>query len=189
MGWPGTTGPPLVTALYHVLDSAAITLLLLVRATHIYIYIVVLHAHPVRGESHIQRNATGEVAITSPPFYNEPHQSHVLCVKAELGTTFTSWSQHHCVAIRKARAACAQSFTLWQQATIEIMRRNHSITACSCHVYILLFFAHILFMVNHTFNATPPERLQQHLEVFAYHDHGSRPHESVPLSLFQITVN
>ena len=37
-----------------------VTLLLLVCAT--YIYGVVLHAHPVRGESHIQRNATGEVA-------------------------------------------------------------------------------------------------------------------------------
>jgi len=58
-----------------------------------------LYAHPVRGESHNQRNATGEVATTSPPFYNEPHQSHVLCVKAELRTTFTSWSQHHFVAI------------------------------------------------------------------------------------------
>jgi len=33
---------------------------LLVRAT--YMYGVVLHAHPVRGESHIQRNTTGEVA-------------------------------------------------------------------------------------------------------------------------------
>jgi len=37
-----------------------ITLLLLVRAT--YMYGVVLQAHPVRGESHIQRNITGEVA-------------------------------------------------------------------------------------------------------------------------------
>jgi len=37
-----------------------ITLLLLVCAT--YIYGVVLHAHPVRGESHNQRNITGEVA-------------------------------------------------------------------------------------------------------------------------------
>jgi len=35
------------------------TLLLLVRVTYI---IVVLRAHPVRGESHIQRNANGEVA-------------------------------------------------------------------------------------------------------------------------------
>ena len=37
-----------------------ITLLLLFRAT--YMYGVVLHAHPVRGESHIQCNTTGEVA-------------------------------------------------------------------------------------------------------------------------------
>jgi len=35
---------------------------------------------------------TGKVATTSPPFYNEPHQSHVLCVNTELGTTSTSWS-------------------------------------------------------------------------------------------------
>jgi len=38
------------------------TLLLLVHAT--YMYGVVLHAHPVRGESHNQRNSTGEVATT-----------------------------------------------------------------------------------------------------------------------------
>jgi len=43
---------------------------------------VILHAHPVRGESHNQRNTTGEVATTSPPFYSEPYRSHVLCVKA-----------------------------------------------------------------------------------------------------------
>jgi len=35
---------------------------------------------------------------------------------------------------RKSRAACAQSFALWQQATIEITRRHHSIIACSRHV-------------------------------------------------------
>ena len=65
-----------------------------------YIYNgVILHAHPVRGESHNQRNTTGEVATTSPPFYNEPYRLHVLYVKAELGTTSTSWSQHHFVAI------------------------------------------------------------------------------------------
>jgi len=74
-----------------------ITLLLLVRAK--YMYGVIRHAHPVRGESHNQRNTIGEVATTSLPFYNEPHRSQVLCVKAELGTTFTSWSQHHFVAM------------------------------------------------------------------------------------------
>jgi len=42
-----------------------IALLLLVRAT--YIYGVVLHAHPVRGESHNQRNTTGEVATALLP--------------------------------------------------------------------------------------------------------------------------
>jgi len=61
---------------------------------------LVPRAHPVRGESDNQRNTNGEVATTSPPFYNEPHRSHVLCVKAEPGTTFTSWAQHHFVAIR-----------------------------------------------------------------------------------------
>jgi len=63
------------------------------------VYTFVLHAHPVRGESHNQRNTTGDVATTSSPFYNEPHRSHILSVKAELGTTSTSWSQHHFVAI------------------------------------------------------------------------------------------
>ena len=37
---------------------------------------------------------------------------------------------------RKARAACAQSFVLWQQATIEITCHDHTITACSCHIYV-----------------------------------------------------
>jgi len=37
----------------------------------------------------------------------------------------------HSVAIVKACATCAQSFALWQKATIEIMRHNHSIIACS----------------------------------------------------------
>jgi len=60
---------------------------------------VILHAHLVHGESHNQLNTTGEVATTSPPFYNESHRSHVLCVKAVPGTTFTSWSQLHFVDV------------------------------------------------------------------------------------------
>ena len=62
---------------------------------------------------------------------------------------------------QKVQAASAQSFTLRHQATIEIMCRNHSIIACLRHIYILLFFMPIPFVVNHTFNATTPERLQQ----------------------------
>jgi len=44
---------------------------------------------------------------------------------------------------QKVRAACAQNFTLWQ-----ITRHDHSIMACSRHVYM------------YAFNATPTERLQ-----------------------------
>jgi len=37
---------------------------------------------------------------------------------------------------RKARVASAQSFTLWQQATIEFTCHDHSIIACSRHLYM-----------------------------------------------------
>jgi len=59
----------------------------------------------------------------------------------------------------KARVACAQSFTLWQQATIEFTLQNHPIIACSCHIYMVLFFAHIPFKVNRLFSAMPTKRL------------------------------
>jgi len=83
---------------------------------------------------------------------------------------------------RKSRAACAKSFAPWQQATVSkhhqlftrftsiirshsprSLHRDHSIIACSRHVHIFLFFAHIPFVVNHTINATLPERLQQNV--------------------------
>ena len=37
---------------------------------------------------------------------------------------------------RKSRAAYAQSFALWQQATIEFTCHDHSIIACSRHIYV-----------------------------------------------------
>jgi len=40
------------------------------------------------------------------------------------------------------------------------------IIACSRRAYVLLFFAHIPFVVNYTINVTPPERLQQHPLLF-----------------------
>ena len=67
---------------------------------------------------------------------------------------------------RKSRAAYAQSFALWQQATIEFTCHDHSIIACSRHICMVWFFTHIPFVVNHTINATPPERLQQHPLLF-----------------------
>ena len=40
------------------------------------------------------------------------------------------------------------------------------------HICMVLFFTHILFVVNHTFNSTPPERLQQRVHsvhIFLLH--------------------
>jgi len=91
---------------------------------------------------------------------------------------------------RKARAASVQSFTLWQQATIEITCHDHSaytsqyVQSFTClyrqslHAAItllllvrttyiwVLFFAHIPYVVNRTSNATPAERLQQQPLLF-----------------------
>jgi len=55
----------------------------------------------------------------------------------------------------KARVACDQSFTLWQQPTIEITRHNHFVIACPHHIYMVLLFAHIPFVVNCAFSTTP----------------------------------
>jgi len=70
---------------------------------------------------------------------------------------------------------------------------------CYClFTYIwVLFFASIPFVVNHTFNATPTERLQQHpllfatnrtdrtffCEVFTWHDHSYPGHSTILLRL------
>ena len=67
---------------------------------------------------------------------------------------------------RKSRAACAQSFALWQQATIEIMLAISLLLARATYIMVLLF-THILFVVNHTTNATPPERLQHNHSIIA----------------------
>ena len=99
----------------------------------------------------------------------------------------------HCCD-RKSRAACAQSFALWQQATIEFTCLDHSprtlvvtfnrshariirdytprsLYYClfAPHICMVLFFTHIPFVVNHTINATPPERLQQYHLCFHIH--------------------
>ena len=92
---------------------------------------------------------------------------------------------------RKSRAAYARSFALWQQATTEFTCHDHSprplvvtfngspdnigrastprsLYHCmfAPHIWMMLFFTHIPLVGNHTFNATPPERLQQHPLLF-----------------------
>jgi len=53
------------------------------------------------------------------------------------------------------------------QALSEVTRLDHSIRitllllVCATYIWVL-FFTHILFVVNHTMNATPTEKLQHH---------------------------
>jgi len=66
-------------------------------------------------------------------------QQHLLLFTTNRTEGFTQNDLHILVTTsfccdRKARAACALSFALWQQAT-EIMSRNYSIIACSRHLY------------------------------------------------------
>jgi len=74
---------------------------------------VVRCAHPVRGESHDQRNANGEVATTSPPFHNEPYWLYVLFAKVSHTTTSTSWSKHHFVDMSLSLQTCKLNRWIW----------------------------------------------------------------------------
>ena len=57
---------------------------------------------------------------------------HALCLACLLKSSRSLLSQ---CCDRKSRATCAQSFAPWQQVTIEITRRDHSIIACSRHIH------------------------------------------------------
>jgi len=95
---------------------------------------LVVHAHPIHGESHIQHNANWEIATTSPPFLQ---WTALITRSFSEGCT---WSDLHILVTeplccnRKDWVASAQSFTLWQQTTI----RDHmswSLDACLRHKY------------------------------------------------------
>jgi len=95
----------------------------------------------------------GEVATTPLPFCNEPHRSHVLCVKAELVTTSTSWSQHHFVAIRNPISMCAKLRTVAASNNRDHAPQSLLLLLARAAYTMSLFFTHILFVVNHTINA------------------------------------
>ena len=75
-------------------------------------------------------------------------------------TFFVWWLNSHNLHIlvtapfccdRKFRAACVQSFALWQQATIEFTCHDHSIIACSCDIYVWCCSSHTshLWWITH----------------------------------------
>ena len=100
-----------------------------------YIYKgVILHAHPVHGESYNQRNST-RGCNNIPSFLQQTTPiARSLC---------EGWTRHdlHILVTapfccdRKSQAAFAQSFAPWQQATIEIMLAISLTIACSHYIY------------------------------------------------------
>jgi len=52
------------------------------------------------------------------------------------------------------------------------------------HIIMVLFFTHIPFVVNHTFNATPPERLQQYERSTSVMSNRIVPQLSVEISIY-----
>jgi len=117
-------------------------------------YIFVLRAHPVRDESHKQRNTTGEVATTSPPFYNEPHPSHILCVKAELRTTSTSWSQHHFLRSEIPNGMCTKLRTVAESNNRDHLTRSLYCCLFAPHTYIFVLRAHPVRGESHNQRST-----------------------------------
>ena len=123
-------------------------------------YIVVLRTHPVCGESHIQCNATREVATTSPPSFLQwtAPIARSLC---------EGWTRHdlHILVTApfcwdwKARAACAESFTL---------AASNNRVHMPWSLYYCLFAPHIYGCSLRTSRSwwitqsTPMERLQQY---------------------------
>ena len=57
----------------------------------------------------------------------------------------------------------ASNIALWQQATLEVTRRDDSIMACSRHIHMVLFFAHNPLVVERAFSATPAKWLQRYI--------------------------
>jgi len=133
-----------------------ITLLLLVRAIHVFLFF-----------THIPFVVNHTINATSP----EKLQQHpLLFTTNHTDRTFFVWRlnsarpphpDHSTILLRSEipSGMCAKLRTV---ATSN--NRDHPTRSlyCSRHIHVFLFFAHIPFVVNHTINATPPERLQQY---------------------------
>jgi len=90
---------------------------------------------------------------------SSPFASTINCSPGSQALLEVTHQDHSIRITLRVRYCYVQSFTAL--VSPEITRHDHSIIACSRHVHIFLFFAHIPIVVNHTINATPPERPQQ----------------------------
>jgi len=98
--------------------------------------------HPTRSLSSSSLASTINCSLASQALLEVTHQDH------SIGITL------------HVRYCYVQSFI--SLVSPEITHHDHSIIACSRHIYVVLFFARIPFVVKRGFSATPAKRLQQH---------------------------
>jgi len=83
--------------------------------------------------------STSNVVTHIPPDTEEVYlREEILSLRPK--SSRQHWTLGRCRSCdRKSRAACAQSLVLWQQATIEFTCHDHSVIACSCHIYVCCY--------------------------------------------------
>jgi len=96
---------------------------------------------------------------------DKKHDPHQLCCNRKPERQMRKAS--HCnkinlvVTVRKHNQLFSRFRSIIGGHSLRSLHRDHSVIACSRHVYMVLFFAHIPFVVNRAFSATPMKRLQQ----------------------------
>ena len=154
-----------------------ITLLLLGRAT--YMCGVVLHAHPVRGESHLkQHHRRGCNNI--PSFLQQTNRTFFVW---RLTLARPSHPSHSTILLRSEipSGMCAKLRTVAASNNRVHMPWSFYYCLFAPRVCMVLFFTHIPFVVNHTINATPPERLQ--------HYYSTWPNTQIQNSIILLTIS
>jgi len=125
-----------------------ITLLLLVRAT--YTYGGVLHAHPIRGESHI--NATTPEKLQQHPLLFTTNLTDRTFFVWRLNSARPPHPGHSTILLRSEMPSgmCAKFRTV--AASSNRVHMPWSLYCClfAPHICMVLFFTHIPFVVNHT---------------------------------------
>jgi len=113
---------------------------------------------PVRGQSYIsllyyRKEPYHTVAIGNP-------ERHV-CKASHCGSKQQEQQEFTCHD-HSSRTLLLRSIVDIVSITRDYTPRSLYYCLFGPHICRVLFFRHIPFVVNHTFNATPPERLQQY---------------------------
>ena len=138
-------------SLYFCLFTSHIFVCCFLRTSHLW-WIALSTQHQLRGCN----NVPSFLLWTAPIAHSfcegcTWHHLHIL-VKAPL---CCDW---------KAQASSMQSFTLWQQATIEIVFILFQLV-CKTYIWVF-FFMYIPFVANHTLNTTPTKGLRHFQQIW-----------------------